>query len=123
MAEVMQIHAAGSGTITFSPVIDGHYKPDVLNTTIWKADDASPYFYKGGAKDLYELRMNNVSYADATAFNTWCESKTRLTFYPDTVNAAAATIGVYAVNETAPFQMWGANWRTLYSGTIILHEA
>jgi len=122
MADVMQIHAAGSGTITFSPVSDGHYRPDMLNTTIWRADDGSPFFYKGGTKEHYELRLTNLSYANAIAFNVWAAAKTRLTFYPDQVYAAGATVGVYIANETLPFQMWGPNFRVLYAGTLILTE-
>lgn len=111
-----------STPIYFNAVPDGYKQPDALKITELVALNGTVYRYKWGHTYRAEITLNNVSYADATFFNTWWEYQQRIHFTPDLINAAGVTFSARIVNTNRPFQMFNYGFRDKYAGTMIVQQ-
>lgn len=112
----------GAISIEFSAILDGYKRPDALKITNLVASDGTVYRYRWGSTQRHEITVNNISLADANAFNSWWLNNTRIHFTPDLVGAPAVTFAARIVNETKPMQMFNYAFGTLYEGTIIIQQ-
>jgi len=112
----------GISPISFSPD-QGYNKPDDVSLLINNANDGSLYVYKKYSKRRWEIPLKMLEKASADQINSWRESLTLLSFYPDMINAPTASFVVRIINDTRPLSsMTEWTWEQLYDGNLILRE-
>jgi len=110
-----------STTIDFDPAA-GYIQPRILRATHHRAATGKSYSYKWWEKERWEVPTDRLSKTDADQLNSWWDSLTELTFYPDMINSPTTSYTVLLKNTTAPMRMQGPVFADKYSGTLILEE-
>ena len=121
MSDSMKI-TDGSSPISFSPAI-GYTKPDDMKILRNRSNNGTLYSYNIFYKRRWEVPLTQLIKASSDQINTWWNSNTTLSFYPDMINTPSTYYSVKITNAERPLLAFtDFQFETLYEGAMTLQQ-